>query len=284
MVKTLVNILHNYKPFVKRVGWKRQLLPVFRRIYPKFFNRYFEPFVWWGAVFFDLRNIYWIEFTAYLFDINDELINTYNVIKFQVYDLVEELKNYPYDKEFYYKIRNLDRDPSFKNLNPVKRAARFIYLNRTCYNWLWRVNSKWQFNVPFGRYKNPLICDEENLIAVSKALQNTIIKNIDFTEVLKYAEKGDFIYFDPPYDVLTQTANFTNYTSWWFTRQDQIKLAEVFRELDKRWCFVMLSNHNTEFIRNLYKDYRIDIVWAKRAVNSKAEGRKGVEEVVVRNF
>lgn len=235
-----------YKPFIKWVWGKRQLLPQLEKFYPKYFNRYFEPFVWWWAMFFDLRNKFWTTFTAYLFDINEDMIITYNTIKNNVKELIDELKTYPYDKEFFIKIRALDRETNFKNISNIKRSARFIYLNRTGFNWLHRVNSSGFFNVPFGKYKNPTICDEENLIASKEALKNTTIKNSDFESILKYAEKWDFVYFDPPYDTLTESANFTSYDKSWFGRDMQEKLRDVFVKLDKK-IIILLQKVNDLF-------------------------------------
>ena len=273
-----------YKPFIKRVWGKRQLLPQLEKFYPKYFNRYFEPFVWWWAMFFDLRNKFWTAFPAYLFDINEDMIITYNTIKKDTDSLIKELNTYPYDKNFFNEIRALDRQTFFKDLTAIKRAARFIYLNRTSFNWLHRVNSQWFYNVPMGKYTNPKICDEENLIATREALQNTTIRNDDFENILKYAEKWDFIYFDPPYDTLTDTANFTSYNKGWFGKDEQKRLFETYKALDKKGCFVMLSNHNTPFINELYKDYRREIVFAKRIINSDASKRGAIEETVILNY
>jgi len=197
-------------------------------------------------MFFDLRNKFWTTFTAYLFDINEDMIITYNTIKNNVKELIDELKTYPYDKEFFIKIRALDRETNFKNISNIKRSARFIYLNRTGFNWLHRVNSSGFFNVPFGKYKNPTICDEENLIASKEALKNTTIKNSDFESILKYAEKWDFVYFDPPYDTLTESANFTSYDKSWFGRDMQEKLRDVFVKLDKK-IIILLQKVNDLF-------------------------------------
>ena len=217
-------------------------------------------------------------------DINEDMIVTYNTIKNDVEWLIKELKTYPYDKEFYTQIRALDRKPEFKNISNIKRAARFIYLNRTGFNWLHRVNSQWFYNVPMGSYNNPMICDIDNLFAAQASLQNTIIENADFETILKHAKAWDFVYFDPPYDTLTETANFTSYNKSGFGREEQKRLAETYKKLDKMWCYIMLSNHNTEFIRDLYKDFRREIVHAKRAINSDASKRGKIEEIVVLNY
>jgi len=273
-----------YKPFIKRVWGKRQLLSQLENLYPKKFKKYFEPFVWGWAVFFDLRNRFWTSFPAYLIDINDEMIITYNTIKNNVELLIKELKKYRYDKEFFMKIRAWDRKPGFKKRSDIQRAARFIYLNRTGFNWLYRVNWSGFYNVPMGSYSNPMICDVDNLFAAQASLQNTTIKNEDFETILKHAKAWDFVYFDPPYDTLTDTANFTSYNKWGFGKEEQKRLFEVYRKLDKKWCYVMLSNHNTPFINKLYKDYRRETVLAKRAINSDASKRWNVEETVILNY
>ncbi|MEI6426219.1 MAG: DNA adenine methylase [Candidatus Absconditabacteria bacterium] len=273
-----------YKPFIKRVGGKRQLLSQIEKFYPKKFNRYFEPFVGGGAVFFDLRNKFGVDFEAHLFDINENMIITYNIIKDNVLGLIKELKSYPYNKDFFMEIRAWDRELSFKKKSNIKKAARFIYLNRTSFNGLHRVNSQGFYNVPMGKYTNPKICDEETLMATKEALQNTTIIKEDFSNIIKYAKKGDFFYFDPPYDPLTDTANFTGYNKGGFGREEQQKLFEVYKKLDKMGCFVMLSNHNTDFINNLYKDYHRHVVYARRSINSDSSKRGVVEETVILNY
>ena len=273
------------KPFVKWVGGKRQLLAQFRlmNLYPpEKFNpksgKYFEPFVGGGAVFFDL-----LPETAYLSDLNNELVITYNVIKNDVENLIKSLKKHKLDKEYFLKIRAQNPE-KLSNLNT---ASRFIYLNRTCFNGMYRVNSKGGFNVPFGKYENPLICDEVNLRKVSKALKNVEIKKQDYKEVLKKAKKGDFVYFDPPYYPISKTASFTSYTSESFLDKEQIELRDTFLELHKRGCFVMLSNSDTPFINKIYsepKGLRITKVQAGRAINSDASKRGKITEVLVTNY
>ncbi|MGQ4834414.1 MAG: DNA adenine methylase, partial [Candidatus Asgardarchaeia archaeon] len=253
------------KPFVKWAGGKGQLLNIISENIPTSFEDYYEPFVGGGAVFFYLYSNGLIR-KAYLSDLNEDLINAYNVIKYRVYELIEELKNrdfYANKKEQYYKIRE------WEPKDPIKKAARFIYLNKTAYNGLYRVNSKGKFNVPFGRYKNPKILDEVNLLAVHEALQVAEIFVADFQDAVKTAKKGDFIYFDPPYQPVSSTARFTQYTKGAFKKEDQIRLARVFKELDSRGCFILLSNSNNYFIKTLYNNYRIITVHAKRAINSK---------------
>ena len=273
------------KPFVKWVGGKRQLLAQFRlmNLYPpeKFdpkSGKYFEPFAGGGAVFFDL-----LPETAYLSDLNNELVVTYNVIKNDVENLIKSLKKHKLDKEYFLKIRAQNPE----KLSDLNIASRFIYLNRTCFNGMYRVNSKGGFNVPFGKYTNPLICDENNLGKVSKALKNVEIKKQDYKEVLKKVKKGDFVYFDPPYYPISKTASFTSYTSEAFLDKEQTELRDTFVELHKRGCFVMLSNSDTPFINKIYSEHkglRITKVQAGRAINSDASKRGKITEVLVTNY
>lgn len=273
------------KPFVKWVGGKRQLLMQFRsmNLYPPenfdpTTGKYFEPFVGGGAVFFDL-----LPKKAYLSDLNNELVITYNVIKNDVESLIKSLKKHRSDKEYFLKVRA--QNP--KKLSDIAIASRFIYLNKTCFNGMYRVNSGGGFNVPFGRYINPLICDENNLRKVSKALKNVEIKHRDYKEVLNIAKKGDFIYFDPPYYPVSETASFSSYTTESFLRNEQIELRDIYIKLHKRGCFVMLSNSDTPFINEIYsgiKGVKINIVSANRAINSKGLKRGKINELLVTNY
>jgi len=274
------------KPFVKWVGGKRQLLKQFKELGlypPEGFNpnkaTYFEPFVGGGAVFLDL-----LPQKAVLSDMNQELIITYNVIKNDVKSLIKSLKKYKYDKEFFLKIRAQKID----ELSDLKIASRFIYLNRTCFNGMYRVNNQGQFNVPFGKYNNPLICDEENLLKLSKTLKNIKILHQDYKQVLKKAKKGDFVYFDPPYYPVNKTSSFTNYTKEAFLEKEQEELRDTFVELHKRGCFVMLSNSNTPFINKLYsgidKKIKVHKIDANRMINSKTSKRGKIKEVLVINY
>jgi len=275
------------KPFVKWVGGKRQLLKQFKDLDlypPKGFDvnkgRYFEPFVGGGAVFFDL-----LPKQAFLSDLNKDLVITYNVIKNNLHELIRSLKKHIYDKDYFFKIRALET----KNLTDVEIASRFIYLNRTCFNGMYRVNSKGKFNVPFGRYTNPVICDEDNLRKVSESLKNVSIKYQDYKEVLNQAKSGDFIYFDPPYYPVNKTSSFTSYTSENFLEKEQIELRDTFVELHKKGCFVMLSNSDTEFVNKIYsetniKKIKIAKIQAGRMINSKSERRGKVSEVLITNY
>lgn len=274
------------KPFVKWVGGKRQLLKQFKLmdLYPpEGFNssksKYFEPFVGGGAVFFDL-----LPQNAILSDMNEELVITYNVIKNNVDDLIKSLKKHKHTKEYFLKLR--EKDP--KKFSDIETASRFIYLNKTGFNGMYRVNKSGGFNVPFGDQKNPLICDEENLLKVNKVLKNIKIIKRDYKKVLKEVKKGDFIYFDPPYYPLNKTASFVGYTANGFLEKEQEELKGVYFELHKRGCFVMLSNSNTEFIKKLYsgldKKIKIHKVNATRMINSDASKRGKIKEVLVINY
>ena len=273
------------KPFVKWVGGKRQLLKQFRELNlypPECFNpesnTYFEPFVGGGAVFFDLLPKH-----AELSDTNRELVITYNVIKDNVDGLIKSLKKHIYNKEYYLGVRAQD----INELSDIEIASRFIFLNRTGFNGMYRVNKSGQFNVPFGRYKNPLICDENNLRKASEALQEITITYRDYKDVLKLAKIGDFIYFDPPYYPLNPTSSFTAYTAKGFFEKEQIELRDTFVKLHERGCFVMLSNSDTPFINELYSGLEgvsINKIIAGRAINSKGSKRGKINEVLITNY
>jgi DNA adenine methylase len=275
-------------PFVKWAGGKTQLLPVLNKHVPSSFNQYFEPFLGGGAMFFYLSSKN-LPFTSNLSDINEELINAYKVVKNKVEQLIAllsyhemEYKKSPSD--YYYELR-----ANIKPLTEVERAAKFITLNRTCYNGLYRVNSRGIFNVPMGRYKNPVICDSTNLRKVSIALRDSRaeLHMSDYKDILlKEAGEDDFIYLDPPYNPVSYTAYFTHYTHSGFIKKDQEELSRIFGILSDRKCKVLLSNSNTPFIRNLYKDFvnyteELDVV---RAINSKASKRLGHKELLIRNY
>ncbi|PRR77418.1 Modification methylase DpnIIA [Clostridium liquoris] len=269
------------QPFLKWAGGKRQLLPELNKYIPLKYKTYYEPFVGAGAFLFDLQPK-----KAVINDINSELINCYNVIKNSLDDLVEDLKRHEISSDYYYNIRELDRKPEFNELSAVQRASRIIYLNKTCFNGLFRVNSQGQYNVPYGNYKNPKVLDEVVLKAVHNFLNSCdiIISNQDFEEVVRDAKKGDFIYFDPPYDPVSDSSSFTGYSLDGFSRDEQRRLKSVFDRLNKKGCFVLLSNSSTDFIKDLYKDYRIEIVSASRSINSNALKRGKVDEVLVMNY
>jgi len=269
------------QPFLKWAGGKRQLLSEIRKYIPNEMNSYYEPFVGAGAVLFDLQPKQVI-----INDINLELVNTYKVIKDNVEELIDDLKKHENNKEYFYGIRELDRSDKYNALSNVERASRIIYLNKTCFNGLFRVNSKGQFNVPFGSYKNPQIVNEQVLRDVNNymATSNITILNEDFENVVETAKEGDFVYFDPPYDPISITSSFTSYSLDGFTRDDQIRLKNIYVDLDKRGVNVLLSNSATDFIKDLYKDFHIEIVSATRNINSKSTGRGKIDEVLVMNY
>ncbi|MCM3398210.1 DNA adenine methylase [Oceanobacillus profundus] len=273
------------QPYLKWAGGKRQLLPEIRKYRPQNFNTYYEPFVGAGAVLFDLQPK-----NSIINDVNSELVNTYKVLKSKqgLEELLQLLQHHKENnsKEYFYQVRDEDRDESYKNKSEIEKAARLIYLNKTCFNGLFRVNSQGQFNVPFGNYKNPQIVNEIVLRAVHNYLNSAEVEilNQDFQEVLSTAEKGDFIYLDPPYDPVSSTSSFTGYSLDGFNREDQIRLRDTFVELDKRGCKVLLSNSATGFIKEIYGSYKIEIVSAKRNINSVASKRGKIDEVLVMNY
>jgi DNA adenine methylase len=276
------------RPFLKWAGGKRQLLPEIRKYVPKLTSKqtYYEPFIGGGALLFELQHP-----KAVINDSNRELINCYKVIRDSLDELIEELSKdkYTNSEMYYYGMRDLDRSTKeYANLSEVEKAARIIYLNKTCYNGLFRVNSQGQFNVPFGRYKNPNILDNAVLRAVNKYLNRDTIELLtqDFAKAVQSAKRGDFVYFDPPYDPVSETASFTGYDVNGFNRDEQERLKEEFDALHERGCKVMLSNSCTDFIMDLYKDdqYTIIKVRATRSINSNALKRGRVDEVLVLNY
>lgn len=279
MAVVLEKLKEETYPIVKWVGGKRQLMFELLKNMPENYNRYFEPFIGGGALFFELQPE-----GAYISDMNGELINLYNVVKNNVYELIDELKKHEISKEYFMNIRNIDRTKKYEKWSDIQKASRFIYLNRTCFNGMYRVNSKGEFNVPFGNYKNPRIIDEHNLINCSNLLQKTEIRNTDFSEILKYAQKGDFVYFDPPYVPLNETSSFTSYTKEGFDLDMQFKLRDVCDELDSMGVNFMLSNSDTKFVNELYENYNIKKVFASRQINANPSGRGKITEVLVKNY
>lgn len=269
-------------PVVKWVGGKRQLLDTLKPMIPKKITTYCEPFLGGGAMLFNIQpNV------AYINDINSDLMLVYNIIKSDVEALISMLSTYKNNSEFFYTIRDLDRNKErFASLTNIERAARTIYLNKTCFNGLYRVNNAGEFNSPFGSYKNPNIVNAPVLRAVSSYFNNAeiTITSIDYEEILNSIPKGTFVYLDPPYDPISETSNFTGYAKGGFTREDQIRLRKCCDKLTKRNIKFMLSNSSTEFIHEQYKAYNITIVQAKRNINSVSSKRGDVDEVVVRNY
>jgi len=284
-----INTLYTkqYQPFIKWVGGKRGLLEQILPLFPKKFNNYYEPFIGGGAVFFELFSKGLLNGKKIILsDINSELVNTYNVVKNNPHELISNLEYYKkkHSKEFFYQIRELDRKSDYNKLSNLEKATRFIYLNKTCFNGLYRVNKKGYFNTPIGSYKNPNIADKEIILSASIALQNAKILYQSFTEVVKYAKKDDLVYFDPPYYPLNATSSFTSYDSNCFLEDEQVKLFKVFEQLSNKGIKVALSNSDTDFIKKLYKNYDINIVNANRFINSKSSGRGKIKEVLVRNY
>ena len=279
--------VHNNKlvsPVLKWAGGKRKLLPEIRKRAPIRYTKYYEPFVGGGAVLFDLqpRN-------AVVNDINKEIINLYNVIKHNVDELIKDLSKHVNEEEYFYETRALDRDSKkYKAMTNIEKASRMHFLNKTCFNGLFRVNLEGQFNSPFGKYKKPNIVNDVTLRAVSKYFNsaNLEFKCGDFEESLKGIRKGSFVYFDPPYDPVSDSSNFTSYTKGGFDRNEQIRLKGLCDKLYSRGVKFLLSNSATEFILDLYKDdkYKIDIIKAKRLINSNGNKRDEVNEVLVRNY
>ena len=267
--------VQKYKPILKWAGGKTQLLEHLLPKIPKEYNKYIEPFFGGGALFFALKPN-----NSIIADSNPELINLYRVIAKDVNSLISELNNLKNEKDFFYDMRRKE----FSELSEIEAAARTIFLNKTAFNGLYRVNKKGQFNVPFGYYKNPKILDEDQLLAASKLLKKTKILLGDFKDVLcENAKKGDFIFLDPPYLPVSKFSDFKRYTKEQFHEKDQISLANLVNKLSKKGCHILLTNSNHPLIHELYKDFNIDIYKTKRNINSKSTNRKG-EDIIVSNF
>ena len=272
------------KPFVKWAGGKRQVMAEIKKYLPEKYNTYYEPFVGGGAVFFELAPK-----KAVLNDYNKELMNVFECIKDEAKfeKMCNELNHHEanHSEEYYYEIRDKDRDKSkFNKLADYKRAARTIYLNKACFNGLYRVNSKNEFNVPFGKKNKVNTYEGQNLGIVHCILNFNDIElmSCDFEETVKKAKKGDFVYLDPPYD--SDTTTFNDYTENGFGKEEQKRLSEVFKDLDKRGCYVMLSNHNTKLINELYKGFNKYVIKAQRNINANGKKRGKIEEVIITNY
>ncbi|WP_369998111.1 DNA adenine methylase [Winogradskyella sp.] len=268
-------------PFLKWVGGKRQLMPAIKELIPKNYTNYYEPFIGGGAVLFDLQPK-----NAVINDFNEELINVYQTIKENPEELISDLKTHKNESDYFYDLRALDREDNFENLSNIKKASRVIYLNKTCYNGLYRVNNSGEFNSPFGRYKNPNIVNETTIRAVSKYLNTNkiTILNGDFEEALKGIKKGSFVYFDPPYHPVSASSNFTGYVQGGFDMYEQVRLRDLCNKLNEKGINFLLSNSATQFIEDLYKDYKISYVKANRSINSNAKKRGEIDEVLIRNY
>jgi DNA adenine methylase len=298
------------KPFLKWAGGKGQLLKRFRELYPvelknNQIKNYYEPFLGSGAVFFDIVQQYKIE-NAYLCDVNEELVLTWLVIQQDVSKLTdflfriekkylgynkEKRSNYFYEQRSNFNLQRFTLDYNKYADNWIPRAAQLIFLNRTCFNGLFRVNSKGEFNTPAGDYANPTICDEENLLSVSKLLKNATIKKADFKEALKNIQPSSFIYFDPPYRPITKTAAFTAYSKFVFADEEQLRLAGMYKKLNKKRVKMMLSNSDPKnydpkdnFFDNMYSGFNIIRVPAKRIINSNVSKRGNINEIIVTNY
>ena len=267
------------KPFIKWVGGKRQLLPNIINNMPLEFNNYYEPFMGGGALFFHLNHN-----KSFLNDINEELVNLYKVVKEDVELLIEDLKKHKNTKEYFYKIRNQDREEVYEKMSTIEKASRFIYLNKTCFNGLYRVNKKGQFNTPFGSYNNPKIVDSENLRLASESLKYTIISQGSFHLLEDKIKKNDFIYLDPPYAPLSATSNFTSYTKENFDLKMQEELRDFCDRIHKKGAYFLLSNSSAPLIYDLYKNYDIEEVLASRNINSKGDSRGKIKELLVKNY
>lgn len=275
-LQTAANV--NCKPFIKWAGGKARLIPELIKQLPEF-NHYFEPFMGGGAFFFYLKPT-----RATLIDINSDLTNVYQIIQNNVEELIVDLKKHIHSSDYFYEIRDADRRPEFRDWSPIQRASRLIYLNKTCYNGLYRVNSQGQFNVPFGSYENPRILDEINLRACSHFLKSTTLLTGSFLSVEALVKPEDFIYFDPPYAPLSPTAYFTNYSQAGFDESMQIALRDLCNRLTERGVKWMQSNSSAELILDLYHQYNVRLVEAARAINSKTAKRGKIKEVIITNY
>lgn len=273
----------NLHPFTKWTGGKRKLLPVLTSMMPDNYNNYFEPFLGGGALFFHLSPQ-----TAVINDFNTELINCYQQIKDNPNELIELLTNHQRNnsKDYYLELRAADRDGRIDVMSDIERAARIMYMLRVDFNGLYRVNSKNQFNVPYGRYKNPKIVDSDLILMISNYLNksNIQILNGNFEDAIKNVKAGDFVYFDPPYIPLSETSSFTSYTHEGFSYEDQVRLRDAFRDLDRRGAFVMLSNSSSPLVEELYQDYVIHKVEAVRTNGAKSSSRGKISEIIVTNY
>ena len=292
------------KPFVKWAGGKSSLIPQITKYFPfelknGQIEKYVEPFVGGGAVLIDILQKYDVK-QAYAFDINKDLINCYNVIKYKVEDLIQKLDKK--EKEFlaldkderqkyFYNIRTEYNSYLLDNEIDVKRASEFIFLNRTCFNGLYRVNKNGKFNVPCGKYKNPTICDSNNLRNLSKLLKNVVFAYGDYKESEKLVDENTFVYFDPPYRPLSVTSGFTSYTKEDFNDEDQKELAKYYNKLNLKNAKLMLSNSNPKntnendnFFEKIYKGFNINEVSAKRMINANAKGRGEISELLITNY
>ena len=269
------------KPFLNWAGCKTNLLGQYEPLFPEWSGDYFEPFIGSGAVFFYL-SARPEERNYYLSDLNQEIVDAFCAVRDDVEGVIKLLAKHQqlHSKDYFYQVRGLVP----QNLSALEKAARTIYLNKTCFNGLYRVNKKGEFNVPMGNYKKPSILQIETLKAASRALSSADLSTGHYSVLVDKAQAGDFIYLDPPYHPLSKTAMFTNYVAQAFGEKDQMELAEVVTALSKKGCLVMESNSNTDFIKDLYKGFKIQEVWARRSINREKSKRGAITELVVTNF
>jgi len=270
-------------PFLKWVGGKRQLIPEIKKLLPKRMASlpYYEPFIGGGALLFELQPK-----LAVINDYNEELINVYRVIKDNPEELIEDLTKHENTADYFYEIRAVDRNPAFSKLTGIQRASRIIYLNKTCYNGLYRVNNAGEFNSPFGKYKNPNIVNEPVIRAVSNYLNTARIQilNGDYETVLRDIPTNSFVYLDPPYHPVSNSSNFTGYVQGGWSEEDQLRLRNVCNSLNERGIRFLLSNSSAGFIKDIYAGYHIHVVKAIRAVNSDSTKRGEVNEFLISNY
>lgn len=282
-MKSTLNSNQSLQPFTKWTGGKRKLLPVIKSLMPESYNRYFEPFIGGGALFFDLAPE-----DAVINDFNSELINCYQQIKSNPVELLALLTDHKANnsKDYYLDLRSVDRDSRIIEMTNVEKAARIMYMLRVNFNGLYRVNSKNQFNVPYGRYKNPKIVDTDLILSISQYLNhnNVRILNGDFEKAIVDVDAGDFVYFDPPYIPLSETSSFTSYTHEGFSYEDQVRLRSTFKRLDEKGAYVMLSNSSSPLVEELYKEFNIHYVSATRTNGAKSSSRGKINEIIVTNY
>jgi DNA adenine methylase len=268
-------------PFLKWVGGKRQIIPTIAEHLPKTIKVYIEPFIGGGALLFHLQPK-----KAIINDFNSELVNVYSVIKTDLESLILDLKKHKNESDYFYEIRGIDRTGEIEKLTNAERASRIIYLNKTCFNGLYRVNSSGEFNSPFGKYKNPNIINEPTLRAVNHYLNTNDIQiiNGDYLEILQKADKNSFVYLDPPYHPVSESSNFTGYVQGGWDESDQIRLREACDDLTKRGIKFLQSNSSADFIKQQYTNYSVNTIKANRAINSNGEKRGEIEEVLIKNY
>jgi DNA adenine methylase len=262
------------KPFLKWAGGKNWLMPLVKNYFPQTYSRYFEPFLGSASIFFTQK-----EKRAVLSDINPNLIEVYMAIKESPDKVISKLKLMPYEKDYYYFTRDQYRPRSVAH-----RAARFIYLNRTCWNGLYRENKNGGFNVPFGNFRNPTICDAANLLLTSKALQRVELYAIDFEQALLMAKKGDFIFIDPPYISSHQNNGFLKYNNKIFSWEDQIRLSESVKRLDRKGCYILMTNANHDSVKDLYREFKFSFEKRFSSIAASNNFRSTITELVIRNY